>query len=101
MAGATNSVEGVLAYFMMSILTNIVGEPTRKALIKLHRIIIGNAASVALNLGGGRHVHLELNMTTEDYLAQTGHVFVLLLNPYNYPPMMGTTQEQVLGTRRF
>ena len=29
----------------------------------------------------GRHSHLELTMTAEDYLSQTGHAFVPLHNP--------------------
>ena len=57
------------AYFPTPILPKIVGEPTREALIDLHRIISGNAASAASNLRGGRHGHLALMMTAEDYLA--------------------------------
>ena len=58
-------------------------------------------ASVVLNLGGGRHSHLTLTITAEDYLDQTGHEFVPLHNPGYYPPTMATVQEQALGTKRF
>ena len=54
MEGATSSVKVFLVDFPMLILPNIAVEPTREALIKLHIIIIANAASVTSNLGGGR-----------------------------------------------
>ena len=101
MAGATSSVEGVLADFPIPILPKIVGEPTREALIDLHRILISNAASIVSNLGGGHHDHLALTMTADDYLAQTGHTFVPPHNPGDYPPTLGTAQEQTLGTEIF
>ena len=66
MLGATSSVEGVFVDFMTPILSNIGGEKTRKAPIKLHQLISGNEASVAFNLGGDRHVHFTLTMAAED-----------------------------------
>ena len=63
------------------ILLKIGGDPTREALIELHQLISGNAASVASNIGGGRHGHLALTMTKEDYLAQTYYAFVPPYNP--------------------
>ena len=77
----------------MLILPKIVGEPTRESLIDIHRLISGNVASMVLNLGGGRHIHLTITMTAEDYLEQMGHAFIPPHNPGNHPPMMGTTQE--------
>ena len=62
MAETYISAEGVLAEFPMPILPNIGGETTREALIELYRLISGNAASMASNLGGGRHEHLALAM---------------------------------------
>ena len=52
------------------------------------------------NLRGGRNDHLELIMNVEDYLAQTGHAFLPPHNPSDYPPTMGSAQEQALGTKR-
>ena len=101
MVGATNSDKGVFTDSPTPILPNIVREPTRESLIKIHRLIGGNADSVASNLGGGQHGHLVLTMTVEDYLYQTGHVFVPQQNPVDYPPMMGTAQEQALGIEKF
>ena len=53
MAGEASSIEGVLTYFLTPVLPNIDGEPTREGLIDIHQLISVNAASVALNLGGG------------------------------------------------
>ena len=66
MAGATDSVEGVIADSPMPILPKFVWEPTREAIIDIHRLISGNASPVASNLGGGRYSHLPLRMTMED-----------------------------------
>ena len=81
MLGTSNSVKGVLVDFMMPILPNIVGEPTRESLIEIHQFISENAASVASNLREVWHGHLALTMTTEEYLSQTGHAFVTPHNP--------------------
>ena len=66
MEGATISVEVFLADFLMPILPNIGGEPTREGLIKINLLISGNEASMALNLRGGQHGHLALTMTAEE-----------------------------------
>ena len=101
MAGTTSSAEGFLKDLPLPLLTKISGEPTIEALIKLYRIIRGNAASVASNLRGGRHGHMALTMATKDYTEQTGYAFVPLHNTGNYPATMGTAQEQALETERF
>ena len=100
MSVATCSIEGVLADFPTPILPNIGGEPTREGLIEIHRLVSGNAAYVLSNLGGGRHGHLALTMTSEEYAAQKGLSFVRPHKPVNYPPTMGDTQEQALGTEK-
>ena len=69
MVEETSSFEGVLADFPTPILPNIGGEPTREAMVYLHLLVSGNAASVVSNLGGGRHVHLTLTMTSKEYKA--------------------------------
>ena len=85
----------------MSILPNIYGETTRESLIEIHRLISGNSVSVASDIGGGRHGHLAITMTAEDYLAQTGCTFGPPHNPGDYPPEMEASQDQALGTERF
>ena len=83
MVGATSIIERVFAGFLTPILPNIGREPTREALIDLHQLISGNAALVALNLGGGRSRHLTLTMTDKEYIEQTGYAFVPPHNPGN------------------
>ena len=85
MAGSTISVKGVLAEFPSTILPKIGGETTREVLINLHRLVSGNMASVASNLGGGRHGCLAMTMTAEEYKTHTGFAFVPPHDPGNYP----------------
>ena len=101
MIGTKISVEGVHADLPTEIIPKIEVEPTIKVLIKLNQLISGNAASIALKIGGGRHVHLALTMTAADHMSQRGYVFLPPHNPGYYPPIKGTTQEQALGTERF
>ena len=101
MVGETSSVKGVLMNFLTPIFTKNYGEPTRAVLIEIHQFISGNAASVASNLGGGRHGHLALTMTAKYYRAQSGFAFVLPHNPGNYPYTMGNAQEQALRNEKF
>ena len=70
-------------------------------MINPYRLISGNAASVMSNLGGGWHGLITLTTAAEEYMDQTGYAFVPPKNPGSYPPIMGTTQEQVLRTERF
>ena len=98
MAGATSSVEGFLTDFPTHILPNIRGELTREGPIFLHRLVSGNATSVVLNLRGGRHGHLTLTMTADEYKTQTEFAFVPPHNPGDYPQSMVNAQEQALGT---
>ena len=101
MTRTTSIIEGVFAYFTTPILTKIGREPTRESLVKIHCLISGNVPCVASNLGGGQHRHLALTITTKDYMAHMGYVFVPSHNPISYHPMMVTAQEQALRTERF
>ena len=85
MAGGTRSVKGFLVYLLTPILSKIIRETTIEDLIDLHQVISGNTASMASNLGGGRHGHPALMMTAEKYMEQTGYTFVPPNNPNNYP----------------
>ena len=101
MAGTTSSIEEVLAEFPTKIIHKIGRETKREALIELYLLISGNAASVASNLGGSWHGHLTLTTIMDYYTSKTGYAFVPPHNPRNYPPTMGTAQEQALRTERF
>ena len=85
MAGSTISVKGVLADFLTPILPNIDKEMTREGLINKHRLTSGNSESLASKLRGGRHGHLALTMTAEEYLEQTVFACVPTHNPGDYP----------------
>ena len=100
MAGETSIVNGVLTDFLTPVIPKIGGEPTIEGLIKIHLFISGNVVSVASNLGGSQHVHLALTTTAEEYLEQTGFVFVSPDNPGDYPQSMCSAQEQALGTEK-
>ena len=64
--GVKSSVEGFLKDFSTPILPKIDKEPTREGLIDKNGLMSVNAASVASNLGGGRHGHLVLTMMAEE-----------------------------------
>ena len=51
--------------FLTPILNNIGGELTREALIDIHQLISGNAASTASNLGGGKNGNLALRIAAK------------------------------------
>ena len=53
MVGTTSSADGVLVDLLKPILPKIGGELTIESLKYLHILVSGNAAYVALNLGGG------------------------------------------------
>ena len=97
MAGETTRVKGVLTELLTPILLKTGGGPTREGLIDHHQSISGNAASVSSNLRGGRHVHLGLKMTSEEYASQTGFAFVPPHNSGNYLSTMKNSQDQALG----
>ena len=88
MEGSTSSVERVPVEFLTPIIPKIGGETTREELIDLHQLVGGNAASVALNLGGDHNRHLMLMMNAEEYKTHTGFVFVPPNNPGDYPQSM-------------
>ena len=71
MTVTTSSVEGFLTDSPTLILPKIGRDLTREALIEQHQMISGNLVSAAPNIGGGRHRHITLTMTMEDYMAQT------------------------------
>ena len=101
MVGTTSIVEGVIAGFLTPIIPKIGGYPMESSLIELHRFISQNAVSVASNLRGLRHGNLALPITAENYMEQMEYSFVPPHNPVDYPPTMGTSQEQALRTEQF
>ena len=68
MDGATSSIKRVIANFTTAILSNIGRGPKREALTNIHQLISVNAAFVASNIVGGRHIHFTLTMTAGEYM---------------------------------
>jgi hypothetical protein len=78
----TTSTPGkLIAGFPHSSLPNITGEPTFEDLKVIRRLLNTNAMSVASYEGGGRHGHLDIIMTSKEYLAIAVDVFPLPNNP--------------------
>ena len=101
MVGATSSGKGVLADLPTPILPKIGGETTREGLIKIHKLINGNVASVTSNIGGIQHRHLALTITSKEYTEQTGFAFVTSLNLSDDTQRMWSAQEKNLELKRF
>jgi hypothetical protein len=77
----------------------VTGEPTFKDLKVIWRLLNTNTMSVASYEGGGRHGHLGIIMTNEEYFAITVDVFPV---PNNSVPLaavvMGTTAAVIAET---
>jgi hypothetical protein len=73
--------------FLHSSLSKVTGEPTFEGLKVIRRLPNTNAMSVASYEGGGRHGHLCIIMTNEEYFAITVDVF-LHLTILDHPPRL-------------
>jgi hypothetical protein len=70
-----------IAGFPHSSLTKVTGEPTFEDLKVIWRLLNTNVMSVASYEGGGRHGHLGIIMTNEEYLTIAVDVFPVPNNP--------------------
>jgi hypothetical protein len=70
-----------IAGFPHSSLPKVTGEPTFEDLKVIWRLLNTNAMSVASYEGGGRHEHLGIIMTNEEYFAIAVDVFPVPANP--------------------
>jgi hypothetical protein len=68
----------LIAGFPHSSLPKVTGEPTFEDLKVIRRLINNNAMSVVSYEGGGRHGHLGIIMTNEEYFAISVDVFPCL-----------------------
>jgi hypothetical protein len=73
--------DGLIAGFLHSSLLKVTGEPTFKDLNVIRRLLNTNAMSVGSYEGGGRHRHLGIIMTNEEYFAIAADVFPVPSNP--------------------
>jgi hypothetical protein len=71
----------LIAGFPHSSLPKVTGEPTFEDLKVIRRLLNTNAMRVASYKGGGRHVHLGIIMTNEEYFAVAVDVFPVPNNP--------------------
>jgi hypothetical protein len=71
----------LIAGFLHSSLPKVTGEPTFEDLNVIQRLLNTSAMSVASYEGGGRHGHLGIIMTNEEYLAVAVDVFPIPNNP--------------------
>jgi hypothetical protein len=71
----------LIAGFPHSSLPKVTGEPTFEELKVIRRLLNINAMSVASYEGGGRHGHLGILMTSEEYFAIAVDVFPVPNNP--------------------
>jgi hypothetical protein len=74
----------LIAGFLQSFLPKVTGEPTFKDLKVIRRLLNNNAMSFASYEGGGRHGHLGIIMTNEEYFAIAVDVFPV---PNNTGPL--------------
>jgi hypothetical protein len=80
----------LIAGFPHSSLPKVTGEPTFEDLKVIRRLLNTNAMSVSSYVGGGRHGHLGIIMTNEEYFAIAADVFPVNKNP-------GASAEVVVG----
>jgi hypothetical protein len=73
--------EELIAGFPHSSLPRVTGEPTFEDLKVIRRLLSTNAMSVASYEGGGRHGHLGIIMTNEEYFAVAVDVFPVPNSP--------------------
>jgi hypothetical protein len=71
----------LIARFPHLSLPKVTGEPTFEDLKVIRRLLNTNAMSVASYEGGGRHGHLGIIMTNEEYFAIAVDVFTVPANP--------------------
>jgi hypothetical protein len=71
----------LIAVFPHSSLPKVTGQPTFEDLKVIRRLLNTNAMSVASYEGRGRHGHLGIIMTNEEYFAIAVDVFPVPNNP--------------------
>jgi hypothetical protein len=85
-----SSPDELIAGFPHSSLPKVTGETTLEDLKVIRRLLNTNAMSVSSYVGGGRHRHLGIIITNEEYFAIAADVFSLPDNP-------GASPEVVVG----
>jgi hypothetical protein len=93
--------EELIAGFPHSSLRKVTGDATFEDLKVIRRLLNTNAMSVASYEGGGRHGHLGIIMTNEEYFAIAVDVFPVPNNPGPSAAVVaGMTAEVIAETTR-
>jgi hypothetical protein len=87
----------LIAGFLHSSLPKVTGEPTFKDLKVIRRLLNTNVMSVASHEGGGRHGHLGIIMTNEEYFAIAVDVFPVPKNPGPSAPVVAGMTAAVIA----
>jgi hypothetical protein len=87
----------LIAGFPHSSLPKVPGEPTFEDLKVIQRLLNTNAMSVSSYVGGGRHGHLGIIMTNQEYFAIAADVFPLPYNPGASPEVVAGMPAAVIA----
>jgi hypothetical protein len=87
----------LIAGFPHSSLPKVRGEPTFEDLKVIRRLLNTNAMSVVSYEGGGRHGHLGILMTNEEYFAIAVDVFPVPANPGPSAPVVADMTAAVIA----
>jgi 6-pyruvoyl-tetrahydropterin synthase len=96
-----SSPDELIAGFPHSSLPKVTGEPIVEDIKVIQRLLNTNAMSVASYEGGGRHEHLGIIMTNEEYFAVAVDVFPIPNNPGPSATVVaGMTAAVIMETTR-
>jgi hypothetical protein len=84
----TSTPDELIAGFPHSSLPKVTGEPTFEDLNVILRLLNTHAMSFSSYVGGGRHGHLGIIMTNEEYFAIAADVFPVPNNPGASPDVL-------------
>jgi hypothetical protein len=87
----------LIAGFPHSSLPKVTGEPIFEDLKVIRRLLNTNAMSVASYEGRGRHGHLGIIMTNEEYFAIAVNVFPVPVNPGPSAPVVAGMRATVIA----
>jgi hypothetical protein len=97
----TSTPDELIAGFPYSSLPKVTGEPTFEDIKVIRRLLNTNAMSIASYEGGGRHVHLGIIMTNEEYFTVVVDVFPVPNNPgLSAAVVTGMTASVIAETTR-
>jgi hypothetical protein len=82
--------------FPHSSLPKVTGEPTLEDLKVIRRLLNTNAMIISSYVGGGRHGHLGIIMTDEEYFSIAADVFPLPANPGASPEVVSGMTAAVI-----